>query len=91
MTLEEKVGQLVMVGAQGHYLSRDGDHFARLQKLVRDRRVGGLILWQSDVYEAAILMNDLQRLADVPLLVSGDFERGSAMRVRRTTYFPDAM
>ncbi|MGB5875423.1 MAG: glycoside hydrolase family 3 N-terminal domain-containing protein, partial [Bacteroidota bacterium] len=91
MTLEEKVGQMVMVGVQGHYLSTDGAHYARLEKMVRDRKVGGLILWQSDVYEAAVLLNDLQRIADVPLLVSADFERGPAMRIRRTTYFPDAM
>jgi beta-glucosidase-like glycosyl hydrolase/CubicO group peptidase (beta-lactamase class C family) len=91
MTLEEKVGQMVMVGVQGHYLSRDGAHYARLEKMVRDRKTGGLILWQSDVYEAAVLLNDLQRMAKIPLLVSGDFERGPAMRIRRATSFPDAM
>ena len=91
MTLEEKVGQMVMVGVEGHYLSRDGARYARLEKMVRGRKVGGLILWQSDVYEAAVLLNDLQRMAEVPLLVSADFERGPAMRIRRATSFPDAM
>ena len=33
----------------------------------------------------------MQRLAKVPLMVSGDFERGASMRVDGTTVFPHAM
>jgi beta-glucosidase-like glycosyl hydrolase/CubicO group peptidase (beta-lactamase class C family) len=91
MTLQQKVGQMIMVDAFGHYTSEDGDQFVRLTRLVREEKVGGLILRQSDVYETAILLNRLQQMATVPLLVSADMERGPAMRVRRTTSFPDAM
>jgi beta-N-acetylhexosaminidase len=91
MTLEEKVGQLFMVATTGHYTAADGEEFVQMRSLVRDRRVGGVVLTQSDVYEAAVLLNALQSEARVPLLVGGDFERGVAMRVRRATVFPDAM
>jgi beta-N-acetylhexosaminidase len=91
MTLEEKVGQLFMVAATGHYTAADGEEFVQMRSLVRDRCIGGIMLSQSDVYEAAVMLNALQAEARVPLLVSGDFERGMALRVRRSTVFPDAM
>jgi len=91
MTLEEKVAQMVMVRSYGHYFSTDSDAYERLVRLVRERRIGGLIMAQGDVYEEAVLINRLQSLARIPLLVAGDFERGIAMRVRRGTSFPDAM
>ncbi len=91
MTLEEKVAQVVMGWAYGHYVSTETDQYNRLTRLVRDEKVGGLIMFQGDVYEEAIMINRLQRLAKVPLLISADLERGLAMRVRRGTYFPDAM
>ena len=91
MSLEDQVGQLVMVGVYGHYFSAESDEYARIEHMVCDRRVGGIILWPGDVLATAVRVNALQRLAGVPLLVSGDFERGVAMRVRRATPFPDAM
>lgn len=91
MTVEEKVGQLFMVAMPGHYAAADGEEMVRMRSLVRDRRIGGIVLVQSDVYEAAVMLNALQAESRVPLLVGGDFERGMAMRVRRATVFPDAM
>ena len=91
LTLEEKVAQMIMVRAYGHYYSLDSDGFRRLARLVETWKVGGIIMAQGDVYEEAMLTNRLQRLARIPLLVGADFERGIAMRVRRGTPFPDAM
>jgi beta-N-acetylhexosaminidase len=91
MTLEEKVSQMVMVRAFGHYYSTDSDLFERLARLVSQRKVGGIIMAQGDVYAEAVLLNRLQSLSRIPLLVASDFERGIAMRVRRGTRFPDAM
>jgi len=91
LTLEQRVGQMLTVGAFGHYFSEQSDEFARIARVVRELGVGGVILWQSDVYEAAYRLNTLQRLARVPLLVGADLERGLAMRIRRGSPFPDAM
>jgi len=91
MTLEEKVGQLIMARAFGHYISTQSDEFERLARLVQDLKIGGVAMFQGDIYETAVLLNKLQELSKVPLLVAGDFERGIAMRIRRGTYFPDAM
>ncbi|CAG0965390.1 hypothetical protein GPROT1_01134, partial [Gammaproteobacteria bacterium] len=67
------------------------DQYARLVRLVRERQIGGAILWRGDVYESALRLNNLQTLSTIPLLVSADLERGVPMRVRRGTPFPDAM
>ena len=48
-------------------------------------------LERSEAYPAAAVANLLQRRAKIPLLVSGDFERGTAIRIREGTSFPHAM
>jgi beta-N-acetylhexosaminidase len=51
----------------------------------------GRTVAKADPLEAASFINRMQRLARIPLLVSGDFERGASMRVDATTIFPHAM
>src|ERR1041385_461406 len=82
-TLDQKVAQMVMSRSYGYYYSGGSDEYRRLERLVKARKVGGLIFFQGDVYETAALVNRLQKLADVPLLIASDFEWGSAMRIRR--------
>ncbi|MBI1803579.1 MAG: serine hydrolase [Ignavibacteriae bacterium] len=91
LSLEEKIGQMIMSRAYGYYYSSEGDEFRRLEHLVKEHKFGGLIFFQGDVYETALLINRLQSMSDVPLLVAGDFEWGIAMRIRRATRFPEAM
>jgi len=91
MTLEEKAGQLIMARTYGHFISTESDEYERLVRLVKDLKIGGFVVFQGDVYEVAVLLNKLQKFSRLPLLVAGDFERGVAMRIRRATYFPEAM
>lgn len=91
LTLEEKVAQMVVPKVFGAYLSTQGEEWKRLSSLVKERKVGGVTIFAGDIFETAIIINRLQELADVPLLVSADFERGLAMRTRRATAFPEAM
>ncbi|MBI3766290.1 MAG: serine hydrolase [Ignavibacteriales bacterium] len=91
LTLEEKISQMIMSRAYGYYYSNESDEFRRLDHLVKDHKVGGLIFFQGDVFETATLVNRMQERADVPLLIASDFEWGTAMRIRRATRFPEAM
>ncbi|MCX6133987.1 MAG: serine hydrolase [Ignavibacteriales bacterium] len=91
LTLQEKVSQLIFPSIQGSYYAEDAGAWRELERLVVTRKVGGLVLSIGDVYEYAVQMNRIQELADVPLLVAGDFEYGVAMRVPRATAFPRAM
>lgn len=91
MTLEEKVGQMVMVIVPGAFTSDLSAESDRVVSLVRDWHVGGIVIARGDVYAAAVMANRLQRIAACPLLVSADLEHGLAMRFNRGTNFPGAM
>src|SRR5947209_10085247 len=80
MTLDEKIGQLVSVGINATFLNQESAEYRALRHQIEDNHVGGLILFQSPVYEAVHLLNRMQALARYPLLVSADLERGPAMR-----------
>ncbi len=101
LTLEEKVGQLLMVPYFGAFSNNKSDEFARLSQQVRELHVGGFVVATrprkpsgielTEVYALARLTNRLQQLARTPLLVAGDFERGASFRVHPTTVFPHNM
>lgn len=91
LSLEEKIAQMVMARAYGTYVSTGSESYERLERLARSVKIGGFVFFQGDVYETALLINRLQSVADVPLLIAADMERGVAMRVRRATNFPDVM
>ncbi|MCM3874815.1 MAG: glycoside hydrolase family 3 protein [Thermoanaerobaculia bacterium] len=91
LPLDEKVGQLFVVPARGIYMSEESKEFQTLRHHVVDNRVGGIILFRSNVYEAAVLVGKLQEMARVPLLVSADLEAGLGMRFDDVTYGPWAM
>ena len=92
MPLDERVGQLFVVDANGIFMSEDSDAFLKLKHHVVDNRVGGIILsWRSNVYGAAVLVQKLQDMAKTPLLVSADLEAGAGMRFDDARYGPWAM
>src|SRR5207247_158880 len=55
----------------------------KLRHLVRDVKVGCVVVFESEVDTLPRLLNELQTMADVPLLVAADMERGMAFRIRR--------
>ncbi|MDL2718859.1 MAG: glycoside hydrolase family 3 N-terminal domain-containing protein [Acidobacteriota bacterium] len=89
--LDEKVGQLFVVPARGVYMSEESKDYLTLRHQVVDNHVGGVILFRSNVYEAAVLVQKLQGIARVPLLVSADLEAGLGMRFDEVTYGAWAM
>jgi len=91
MTLEEKAGQMVFPNVNGIYMSDDSPEFKRIEYLVKEKKVGGLIFFVSDLYEQVVLTNKMQRLAKIPLLVAADFEHGITMRIEGATPFPNIM
>src|SRR6267154_3482108 len=91
LPIEEKIGQMIMSRAYGYYYSNGSDEFRRLIHIVKEHKFGGIAFFQGDVLETAAMANRLQEMADLPLLIAGDFEWGTAMRIRRSTRFPEAM
>ena len=100
MTLEEKLGQLLLVYYFGGFVSTESDPYRQLLRQVEQNRVGGFVVQtrgtplgydRSQVYPTAVLANQLQSHAKIPLLIGADFERGTAMRLEEGTSFPYAM
>jgi beta-N-acetylhexosaminidase len=91
MTLEEKIGQMVACRYSGHFVNRDSDYLERLQSLIVNRKIGGLILFGGEVYETAYLTNRAQEMSEIPLLIASDFERGAGNQVEGATLFPPLM
>lgn len=100
LTLEQKVAQLVIVPIYGEDPSSRSRAYKEYASLVRDYGVGGMILVNRVVngtvrhaqpHAVATFLNRMQRLARIPLIVGGDFERGASMRVDGTTKFPHNM
>ncbi len=88
LTLREKCAQMVMPWVLGEYVPDDSIEFARITRLVKDDKVGGLIFFKGNILNEAMLINKMQKLSDIPLLIASDFERGLAMRLTDAIEFP---
>ncbi|HKV06412.1 MAG TPA: glycoside hydrolase family 3 N-terminal domain-containing protein [Candidatus Acidoferrales bacterium] len=100
MTLREKLGQMLMVSYFGVFSSAESPEYKEALHQVEENHVGGLIIVtdrgplgieRSQVYPTAVVTNELQRRAKIPLLVGADFESGTGMRLDEGTSFPSAM
>lgn len=83
MTLEEKVGQIMMVGFQGPEKSKE------ITDLIEKKNIGGVILFDRNMTspsQVATLTNSLQDAAlkktALPLMVAIDQEGGDIIRMR---------
>ena len=100
LTLEEKVGQVFMIWCRASFLNVENPEYLQLLDAMQKYHVGsfamtvhvdGPFLLRSEPYEAAELLNRLQKESKLPLLFAADFERGVPMRLMGTTVFPHAM
>ena len=89
MTLEEKVGQLLMVGVKGTTATSE------TQRLVKELKLGSIILYSHNVKDSSQIKNlvsDIQREQPIPLFMAVDQEGGSVVRIRQNTQvLPSAM
>jgi beta-N-acetylhexosaminidase len=100
LSLEEKIGQLFVIWARAQFLNANSAEYRQLTESIQHYGIGGFalsvpvegpFLLKSEPYEAALLLNRLQRQSKLPLLVAADFETGLASRLNGTTTFPNAM
>lgn len=100
LAVEEKIGQVFMIWCRASFLNAQSPEYLQLRENIQKYHVGsfamtvhvdGPFLLRSEPYEAAELLNGLQRDSKLPLLFAADFERGVSMRLMGTTVFPHAM
>ena len=88
MTLRDKCAQMVMPWVLGDFMPNDSVEFERILRLVKEEKVGGLIFFKGNIVNEALIINEMQKVSDIPLLVASDFERGLAMRLTDAIEFP---
>lgn len=100
MSLEEKLGQLVMLPFHGDFISSESTEYRELQRAIEESHAGGFMLGtrvgafgieRGQPYATAAMINLLQKSARIPLLFAADFERGTVMRLEEGTSFPHMM
>src|SRR5204863_301482 len=100
LSLEEKIGQLFMIWVRAEFLNMNSPEYLQFRDQMQKYHVGSFamtvrfeppFLYRNQPYEAAELLNRLQRDSKLPLLVAADFERGVTMRLQGATTFPHAM
>jgi beta-glucosidase-like glycosyl hydrolase/CubicO group peptidase (beta-lactamase class C family) len=88
LTQEERIGQLFMVAAYSGGKNYNADS---IQQLIDRHQIGGLIFMQGGPARQALLTNQFQQSAQVPLLLSMDAEWGLGMRLDSVISFPRQM
>ncbi len=88
LTLEEKVGQLMMPFIFGDYAPAGTGAARRARTMVEEQLVGGVVVSVGSPTEVAAKLNWLQSLARVPLLVGADLEAGAGYRFDGIVHVP---
>ncbi|WP_046744618.1 glycoside hydrolase family 3 N-terminal domain-containing protein [Kordia zhangzhouensis] len=88
MTLSEKIGQLFSVGA---YSDKGLAHDNRIKQLVMRYKIGGVTFLGGHPTHQATLTNQLQRLSEIPLLISMDAEEVYGTKLDSTLRYPYPM
>jgi beta-N-acetylhexosaminidase len=91
MTLDEKIGQMIVAEANVVFWNREGAEYRKLRHHIVDNKVGGVILFRSQVWPAAVVTNRWQEMAKSPLLISADLEMGPGMRLDDTPWWAPNM
>ena len=85
-TLRQDVAQMVMPRIEGEKLD-DPRYVLQLRGLIAEG-IGGFILFGGSVERTPGLLRELQRFAEVPLLIASDIERGLGQQLSGGTRFP---
>ncbi len=91
MTLDEKIGQMLIPAMAPVFMNRESEEFRRIERHIVDFHVGGYHAFGGDPVALAALLNRMQRLAKVPLLITADLEGGPGYQFRGATRLPRAM
>lgn len=92
-TIREKLAQLmfVRIGSNLPPVLTAEEDSSRIEQLLRELPLGGLILFNGRRKETAATLAHLQAKAAYPLLVGADIERGVGQQVFGHTMFPHAL
>ena len=91
MTLEEKIGQVIFPVTSGVFTNVGSDEFQKIKENIQKYHVGGYHIEGgsgANPISGAYLISRMQQLAQVPLLITADFEGGAGSEFAGATQFP---
>jgi beta-N-acetylhexosaminidase len=91
LSLRDKAAQMVWPWVLGDYTAADDPVYRRIEQLVREQHLGGIIISVGSPTEIAVKLNALQAASTIPLLVGADLETGAAFRARGGYFLPNAI
>jgi beta-N-acetylhexosaminidase len=91
LSLRDKAAQMVWPWVLGDYTAADDPTYRRVERLVREQHLGGIIISVGSPTEIASKLNALQQVSPLPLLVGADLETGAAFRARGGYFLPNAI
>ncbi|HEX5734285.1 MAG TPA: glycoside hydrolase family 3 N-terminal domain-containing protein [Blastocatellia bacterium] len=96
MSVDEKIGQLIIPALVGMFLNQETEAFKQARRDITEFHVGGyhMLGEVNTLHEpagVALLINHMQQLAKVPLWITADFEGGVGLRYMGATRLPRAM
>ena len=91
LSLRDKAAQMVWPWMLGDYTASDDANFRRIERLMREQHLGGMIISVGSPTEIAAKLNALQSASQLPLLVGADLETGAAFRARGGYFLPNAI
>jgi beta-N-acetylhexosaminidase len=91
MTLREKIGQMMVMPTSGEFANIESPRFKEMRRQIEQLHVGGFTLFRGEANSIAVLTNEAQKLAKIPLFFSADYERGLRMQSRTGTPFTTNM
>ncbi|MDX1494687.1 MAG: hypothetical protein R3253_11535, partial [Longimicrobiales bacterium] len=92
LSLRELIGQLVIEWIPGGYVTPTSPDFQPLRDWVVEDRIGGVSPSIGTPHAYVSKLNALQSLAEIPLLVTADFENGGpGMRINHSFALPSML
>ena len=91
LTLEQKVGQMMMPILMGDFAPTGTAAYRRALRVVEEHEVGGIIVSVGSPTEVAAKLNWMQGLSKLPLLVAADLEGGAGFRFDGVVHVPTAI
>lgn len=88
LTLEQKIGQMIMGRLEGDFDNAGGESFEATTRQIQSLGIGGYAIGIGSPSEFALKTNTMQKRSALPLWFAADMEWGSAMRLWRPTYLP---
>lgn len=86
MSLEERIGQLIMIAA---YSNKDSLYEKQLGSTIEEFHIGGIIFFQGSPKKQALMTNAYQQQASIPLMIGMDAESGVGWRIKPAMEFPN--